>query len=236
MNPDAGSRTSTSRFELEEALAEGGCVVCRLVDRTGGSYLGGILYESVNDPGFQREFRGSLGFCNRHAHRMIGAGDGLGAAILYRAAVRELLRVLSEVPDRPRPPPPLAALFRSDPKSKPAFPEPGDGCPVCRVEGRAEERYLKVLVEGASDGYLDAAVKAGPGFVCARHLSRASRLYDGWLPHPLVEATREAVRDLDADLGLYVRHRDYRFAGEPWGTERDAWIRAVGRMVGPART
>ena len=62
-----------------------------------------LLYELVNDPGVQAEFRDSLVLCERHAYLMLDAGDGLATAILYRAATRKLLEFLSPVPDSPGP-------------------------------------------------------------------------------------------------------------------------------------
>jgi hypothetical protein len=58
---------------------------------------------------------------------------------------------------------------------------------------------------------------------------------EGRLPHVLVEVTWAALRDLNADLGEYVRHCDYRFSDEPWGKERDSWKRVVQRIVGQRR-
>jgi hypothetical protein len=220
-----------SRFELEEALRQQGCAVCRLVERAGRSYLEYLLYDLVNDPEVQEEFRASLGLCERHVRGMLEKGDGLGVAILYRAAVKELLGLLSKIPDAPRSQASLAKLLGKSTKVEPAIPEPGDGCMVCSAEGEAERRYLRVLLDGAQDGSL-GGLMAGSGSVCVRHLSRASMLAGGWLPPALVDATRQMFEDLEADLGRYVRHSDYRFRDEPWGKERDSWKRVVERMVG----
>ncbi|MDQ3863839.1 MAG: DUF6062 family protein, partial [Actinomycetota bacterium] len=55
------------------------------------------------------------------------------------------------------------------------------------------------------------------------------------LPEALLEITREALKDLEADLDLYVRHSDHQHKDEPWGKERDSWKRIVAKMVGPRR-
>jgi hypothetical protein len=225
------STKGMSRFELEEALRQQGCAVCRLVERAGDAYLDYLLYDLVNDPDVQQEFRASLGLCERHAQGMLQKGDGLGVAILYRAAVRELLGLLSSIPDAPKSQASLAKLLGRPTKVDPAIPEPGDGCMVCGAEGEAERRYLRVLLDGARDGSLGDLL-GGSEIVCVRHLSRASVLAGGWLPPALVVATREIFGDLEADLGRYVRHSDYRFRDEPWGKERDSWKRVVERMVG----
>ena len=90
-----------SRFELEEALRQQGCAVCRLVELAGSSYLEYLLYDLVNDPDVQKEFRASLGLCGSHVQWMLEKGDGLGVAILYRAVVKELLGLLSKPSDAP---------------------------------------------------------------------------------------------------------------------------------------
>ncbi len=64
---------SIAHFELEEALGQDGCAVCRLVSKTSHDYLDNLLYELVNDPAVQKGFRDSLGPCNRHAYEMLWA-------------------------------------------------------------------------------------------------------------------------------------------------------------------
>lgn len=233
---DASGDRGLPHHKLEEALREQreGCAICRLVHRTGRRYLEGLLYEDVNDPGVQAAFRGSLGFCSRHAYMMLDAGDGLDTSILYRAATRQLLQSLWRISDAPKPRTPLRSLFGRASEEEPAFPEPGRGCLVCSSEERVEEAYLQALLDGAESGTLDGLLD-GPGAVCVRHLSRASVLRGGRLPHALIEVTREALSDLETDLGLYIRHNDYRYGDEPWGKERNSWKRIVAKMVGPRR-
>jgi hypothetical protein len=49
---------------------------------------------------------------------------------------------------------------------------------------------------------------------------------------PLLAQTRAELDALLGQLGEFIRKRDYRFASEGYGEERDSWVRAVGRMVG----
>jgi hypothetical protein len=56
---------SFSHHDSKEALQQQGRAVCRLVNRSGRPYLDNLLYELVNDPGVQAEFRDSLGLCER---------------------------------------------------------------------------------------------------------------------------------------------------------------------------
>jgi hypothetical protein len=212
-DPLKGSGKSMTHFELEEALEENGCAVCRLVSKAGRSYLSSLPYESVNDPDVQKGFGESLGLCNRHAHRMVVAGDGLGISLLYRVAVREGIQVLSETSGPPKPARALSGLLGRSSWVEATIPEPGTCCMVCRAEEESEERYLKSLVDGVNDGSLGVPLD-GPGAVCVLHLSRASALAGG-LPRALVEATRAALEELEEDLDKHVRHNRYRFSDEP---------------------
>ena len=229
MKKDTGK--STTHFELKESLEQDGCAVCRLVSKAGHDYLDNLLYELVNDPDVQKEFRDSLGPCNRHAYEMLDMRDALGISILYRVVVRQEIEHLSQVPGTSEPSSTLLGIFSQPSSGQQSIPEPGSGCMVCRSEKKSEERYLRTLLDGAEDGSLEEVLD-GPGAVCVRHLSRASALADGSMPEALIDITRAAMEELEEDLDKHVRHNDYRFRDEPWGAERDAHIRAVRRMVG----
>ena len=101
---------------------------------------------------------------------------------------------------------------------------------VCRSEKKSEERYLRVLMEGAEDGSLEE-VLGSPGAVCVRHLGRATALAGG-LPKALVEVTLAMMKELEEDLSSHIRHNDYQHQDEPWGKERNAHIRTIHRLVG----
>ena len=106
---------------------------------------------------------------------------------------------------------------------------------LCDVEQEAQRRYLRALLDDVAQGSLEQSLLDGPGSVCVRHLSRVFVLAGERLPLKLIDAAREAYTDLEADLGRYVRHSDYRFRNEPWGKERDSWKRVVIRMFGERR-
>lgn len=222
---------SLPHFKLEEALRQEGCALCRLVENTAHAYLDNLMYELVNDPAVQDEFKSSLGFCNRHAYQALKMREGLGMAILYGVAVREMESLLCRLADDPKPQNPFTGFLKRSSGDDLAIPEPGEGCMVCAAEDKAEERYLKVFLEGAEDGSLDSLLE-GPGAVCLRHLSRASALVEGRLPPRLTEIATQALNELGSDLEKYVRHNDYRFSEVPWGKERDSPRRAVKLLLG----
>jgi hypothetical protein len=97
-------------------------------------------------------------------------------------------------------------------------------CPACAVEARAEARYLAAIV-ALPEPRLFAALEAGKGFLCLDHLAR---LPEG----PKQARFRARLKEILADLKTFQRKYDYRFAKEPMGRERDAWLRAVRALGG----
>jgi len=89
-----GSRHS-GYYEVLEALAEGGCPVCGLAERSVRQRLASLSYEQVNDPAVRDELRAAQGFCRRHAWQFLELGGTvLGAAIIYADILRSVRRRL----------------------------------------------------------------------------------------------------------------------------------------------
>jgi hypothetical protein len=42
----------------------------------------------------------------------------------------------------------------------------------------------------------------------------------------------DKLESLKAELDEFIRKNDYQFAGEGFGKEGDAWLRAIGMVVG----
>jgi len=72
-------------------------------------------------------------------------------------------------------------------------------------------------------GPVGAVVGAGIGTWLGNRVHRAKDATQA-------EATAAA---LQAELGEIVRKNDYRFRGEPWGSEKDAWLRALQKLKRP---
>ena len=96
-------------------------------------------------------------------------------------------------------------------------------CPACEIEAIAERRYLEAL-ERLDAERLEGALEGGRGFVCLHHLERLGA-------GEVHERFRQRLQDVLADLAAFRRKQDYRFANEPAGPERDAWLRAM-RVLG----
>jgi len=197
--------------DLREAFAEAGCVVCRLVANAVDRYLRALLHERVNDPGVRERLRASFGFCREHSWQLQRRGDPLGISILWR----DLLSQGVEGDDSSRRPG----------RRRPQI------CPACEAAVEAERRYLGTLLDHIEVGELRNEYAASRG-LCLPHVRAA-------LAQALPEAKRflmasesDKLARLSAELAEIIRKNDYRFREEPWGPEKDAWIRATGKLAG----
>jgi hypothetical protein len=89
--------------ELEQALRQEGCAICRLVLEGQERSLWILLWENVNDPGVRSDLRAGLGFCAEHTaalchiatHRI---GSIVGVVILFADILAEAARRLEARP------------------------------------------------------------------------------------------------------------------------------------------
>jgi hypothetical protein len=234
------SRTK-SYYDLRDALAEAGCPVCRLKARDGERYLDSLLYESVNDLGVRHNVRQARGFCHQHAWQLVRPSASLGVAILHHDVIKTVLKALNGARFQS---PPLLSLQRAHESLDAQVPaaataglvgrlEPQQPCPACRLEEEMETIYLSILLEHLTgeEGLLDAfEVSAG---LCLPHFRQALALMrDKAVFEALVKAQQAIWQRLESDLGEFIRKSDHRFHDEPWGDERDAWLRAIAAVSG----
>jgi hypothetical protein len=226
--------------ELIAACQQPGCPLCRLVQAGVYHYLQNLFYESVNDIGLRQQLRRSLGFCSQHARDSLqpGVGDALGVSIIYNDVFTNLLRRL---PEAGRSTPSQANLFsrlrvnRSITASVQQLLdvlEPQAACPACNQQEELERVFCPALGAHLEDKALSQVFQAGDG-LCLPHLRRVAldvKSESGW--HILVGSTRARLESMQAQLAEFIRKNDYRFHGESIGAERDAWQRAVRKVVG----
>lgn len=220
---------------LLEALREPGCPVCSLRHAAVHRYLDSILYESVNDVELRNTLLRSRGFCREHAWELVGLGDSLGMAIIYKDQVAQALENMRHAGGRsdgkrgfggrataaggP------AALVRR--RRTPEAP-----CPACRVADEATTRYLSALVQHIDGPEIRPAIERS-SFLClpdVMHALEISRSPDQ--TRAILEITQAKLAHLHEELAELIRTRDYRFAHEPKGEEQTSWFRAVGQLVG----
>jgi hypothetical protein len=215
---------STLYFELREALAAGGCPLCRLRDQASDSYLHALIYEGVTDPPLREELRKARGLCHRHAWRQANRhGSVLGLAIIYQDVTNTLAKVLQDEVSNRR--------FNRQGLAKRLG--PSAECPACRLERIALPRTIKTLLSYLEDPDIQAGYTAAGG-LCLPHFQAALGQANDAQARTLAEWQLAVYSQLRDQLNELIRKHDHRFKSEPIGVEGDSWRRAVARMAGEA--
>jgi hypothetical protein len=228
------------RDELIAACQQPGCPLCRLVQAGIQHYLQNLFYESVNDIGLRQQLRRSLGFCRQHAGDSLepGVGDALGVSIIYNDIFTNLLRRLPQAGRSTQSEANLFSRLRANRSITASIQElkdvlmPQADCPACEQQEELERIFCPALGAHLEDEALAKTFQAGDG-LCLPHLRRVAlevKSESGWLI--LFGSTRARLESMQAELAEFIRKNDYRFHAESVGAERDAWQRAVRKVVG----
>jgi hypothetical protein len=223
--------------DLREACAAGGCPLCAVADRSAESFINALLWETVTDVDARRRVVASYGFCREHGWRLDRPGGVGGAAIMLADVIKALIAALDE---------PGAAASggsmwdrlrgrRSGTEAGEAYLAPAAECPVCehmrRIEADAAQALLVYLTPGAHT--LVEPFNAGNG-LCLAHLRLTLAQPGKAQAHAaLIVAQRTIWQRLHGELAEFIRKQDVQFRGEPYGSERDSWERALKITSGP---
>ena len=228
-------------YKLLEACRASGCPVCRLEQQSVERYLDSQFYENVNSPKWRDRLRASLGFCREHAGLAVDKrlGDALGFSIIYRDVVNSVLHQLEDGVRPTRAPRGWRSLLGQVPEQVRVMIEkmlfaitPRKHCPVCEHRDETTRNTLSVLVEELRTPEMVKALQASDG-LCFPHLRLAlEHVRDVAVCDVLLSIHREKLERLRAELDEFIRKSDYQFAGEAFGEEGDAWLRAIGIVTG----
>lgn len=204
-------------YNLEQALGEGSCPVCRCLATATNRYLTNLLYEFVNDPRTRDQLRACGGFCREHAWVLQRMGDPLAHSIIY-ADLIDAFR---------------ADLHQTTVTLRGLTAEKVPVCPVCQEEAAMQKRYVGGLLGALHESDFREKYRE-LGCLCLPHFravydqarNKGVRVFLG-------EVQSNRLSELSSELQEFIRKSDYRYAHELPGTERDAWIRAVRFWVGP---
>ncbi len=224
-----------------EACREQGCPVCRLQQQDVERYLRQKFYENVNSPAWRDALRASLGFCHEHAWLAVDQrlGDALGFSIIYRDIVNSILKQLDagsgSTPTSRR----GASLLRQVPEQARNMSEkilsaltPRKRCPVCEHRDEMKRNTLSVLVKELPGPEITEALQASDG-LCLPHLRLTlEHIKDSSTSEKLLAIHREKLEGLRAELAEFIRKNDYQAIKEGFGSEGDAWLRAVRMIAG----
>lgn len=225
-----------SYFNLIDAFSETGCPVCRLLRSDAEHALDSLLYENANDADSHREFREGRGLCNTHGWQLARfSGYSLGTAVLYRATVNEVLKVIDQAGKHQ----PIAQKWMQQKGGLSGTAladglEPVSPCFVCKLLGTAELTYVQVFAQSLADKKFVAAYRTSDG-LCLPHFRHVLRGLDRVNADgiQILLAVQRALWDaLETDLKEFEDKSSAGRMHEPMGEEGDSWRRAIGSMAG----
>jgi hypothetical protein len=233
-------------FDVLDACRQRGCPICTLVLGVVRHYLDAIVYECVNDPPTRIAVVAAHGYCNDHSWQLREMRASLGAAIMYRDVLRQVMNSIAA-----RQPGTRLRLFASrklgtsvlgritsivngaePPGMGQSLSDPHLACPACQVRERSEFGYLGALLENIGDAEF-VEVFRGSGGLCIVHLDQAaSSARDIAALDRLLAVQVDLLQELDSELSEFLRKQDYRFGAKDIGREGDSWIRALAMVAG----
>jgi hypothetical protein len=227
-------------YKILEACREPGCPICRLEQQGVERYLDNQLYENVNSPAWRNQLRASHGFCHEHAwlganHRL---GDALGFSIIYHDIVNTLLKSLNENAASARLPRRGSVLgqipesLRNRVEQLLASLTPRKRCPACEYRDEFTRDLLSALTEDIQTPEMTEALKNSEG-LCLPHLRLAlGSVNDNSVYESILTLHRAKLESLKNELAEFIRKNDYQAIKEGFGSEGNAWLRAIGLVAG----
>lgn len=227
-------------YKLLDACRQPGCPVCRVEEESVERYLDNQFYENVNSPRWRERLRASVGFCHEHAWLAVDKrlGDALGFTIIYHDVVNNILEQLDENSSAPNPGTrkpflrKLSAEARARIETILRVISPRKRCPVCEHQDEAIRTILSSLLEELTKPEMTDALHVSNG-LCLPHLRLAlEQVRDVSVLEKLLTIHREKLENLRDELAEFIRKSDYQLIEKGFGSEGDAWLRAVGMIVG----
>ncbi|MBN1311639.1 MAG: hypothetical protein JXB30_09485 [Anaerolineae bacterium] len=219
--------------ELGDMFVEPGCAVCNLLRRDVRHYISTLLYEFTLDLDVNKAFRAGRGLCNEHGNQLLEhKGSSLSIAILYKFIVKDLLQIIEQSSEEPKPQPIFARLRKGDTgNSLAARLGPSRSCLVCDMVAEAEGRYTQALSEHIGDETLRGKYERSEG-LCLSHFRQVlSRTRDPAGYQSLISIQQAIWVRLEAELDEFIAKNDYQRT-DPMGIEGDSWSRAARRIAG----
>jgi hypothetical protein len=233
----SATNKSQTYFALIESFGKRGCPVCRLMEEYSLHYLDVLFYEQVNDVGIRRKLREARGFCNWHAWRVRKiANSALGVAIIAKDLITEEVMRLDDLLRRSLVTRLHDAIGHSISRtSLRAFLQAWRQkriCPACEMILDHERHALETLLNFLHEAEFARRFESSTA-LCVIHTRRAAEA-NGAHPHlrTLLDIQRRKYMSLVRELEAFCRKHDYRFSHESWGSESDAWLRAIELLAG----
>lgn len=233
------ARPHIPQRDLEDAMAAGGCPICRLAERAVVRYLTSLLRERVLDVDERQRLRDARGLCNLHAWQLQEGGGALGTALIYRDVLNNLAQALEEGLDvREGLLPRLLAAEGSPQRAAATLKgrmEASQVCPACAERAEIERLAVGAVLDYLHDEGFAAHYRASDGLCLGHFLATLARAREAGPLRELVAVQLRVDTGLRTELDEFTRKYDYRFTDERIGAEGDAWIRAIAHVAGGKR-
>jgi hypothetical protein len=225
-----------SYYDMLEALPKPGCAICNLLLVHTHRYIDAILYECVLDPDIQTAFRARRGLCNEHSWYLTRfKGVQLGVAILYEAALEEIVQLIEQNGIEPVIRSTVERFLGPNNRHGAALGErlaPHTTCFVCKSVALAEQRYVEVITRHITDAPLCEAYRNSEG-LCLPHFRQVlAQVHHSDHLKTIVSIQKSIWLKLKTELSELIRKHSYEYAHEPMGDEMNSWLRAIARLAG----
>ncbi|NLG50108.1 MAG: hypothetical protein GX552_08375 [Chloroflexi bacterium] len=204
---------------LEDAFERGICPICHLRGETEYRSLDMFLYERVNDISARRDIARSKGFCVYHTYRMLevgGFGSHAKIAMIYKSVVDALVDEVALLDEK------RAAHVDMD-----------ANCPICRTVAQTERSYVEVLANMLRHESVRPKYAQSAG-LCMRHYYQVYDLSKPGVRLFLKQDQSRRLASLSDDLGEFIRKSVIKT--EPFGEEKDSWIRVIRLCAGTLKS
>lgn len=216
--------------QIDDALKQPGCAVCRLRDAAVRKSAEAFLYENTLNPGVREPIIKSRGFCADHTRLLASIelstdGSALGLNYIYEQLARAVADELNHLAGTKK-----ASLLR---KKSEALPP----CPFCELGKESTANYLSALFEELQkDSSPTRAIYSRSHGLCYGHLR--SGLDEMGSSYPLtaeflVEEARRRLLENSTMMREYIRKHDWHYRDEKISpSEERAWRVALGFFTG----
>lgn len=226
------------RDEFIETLQQPDCALCVLARNKSQRYIEALLDTAVMDVEHRDAWRLAKGLCPAHAYMTIEMSQrSASLAILYEDVLGHEIAALTPLtaPERSRLGWHARRRWGQRVRHWLRAWQERMPCSVCQLWQEQERLYIAVLL----DDWHDVALTRAFSQSCGLCLPHVARLIAGGATHRHLSAVlavqHKCFHALHDDLREFLRKQDYRFAHEPYGSDADAWRRAVRLLSGIGR-
>lgn len=226
--------------QVEEALKQRGCPVCRIGHQSAVRGMDSFIYEYVNDQGARQPALDAFGFCKAHtrmfvAGELASSGTVLGVNIVYTHLSKVVYRELHELKGKFSKPKSWFGM-QGKPSQRKIMTVKGR-CPLCIRQESSEEYALATLMEILEDpeSSMRAAYLASDG-ICIVHLRIGAEQMGDIYPAAaqwLVDDAEARLERLSEHMQGYINKNQWENQGKKLGEdESQAWRLAMSFFTG----